>query len=249
MLESLGVKESKKLFMWIPKGMYSNFPDGKKDNTHFTEYGALKIAKLVTQGIYELDLKLCEHLKKAPFKEKFAFQLPIILKPEFKKDTFNIVDYGAKADGRMLNSLAISKAIDACHQSGGGTVLIPKGLWLTGSIALKNNVNLHIQKGAVLQFSDNFDHYPLIETNWEGMDAIRCQSPIYGMELENIAITGKGILDGSGDAWRPVKKSKLTAAQWQELIDKGGVIDDQTNIWYPSQKPGKPLIRQTWSYC
>src|SRR5688572_25269455 len=85
----------------------------------------------------------------------FAQELPTVQQVSFKKDTFNIENYGAVADAVTLNTKAISGAIEACHQSGGGTVLIPKGFWLTGPVTLKSNVNLHVAAGAVLQFSNN----------------------------------------------------------------------------------------------
>ena len=165
-----------------------------------------------------------------------AQKLPVIDKVFFKKDTFDISQHGAKADGVTLNTSAIQQAIDACHKNGGGTVLIPKGFWLTGPIQLKSNVNMHVAQGAVVQFSDDPDDYPLIRTNWEGLEAIRSHSPIYVVDAENIGITGKGILDGSGQAWRPVKKSKLTAGEWQDLVASGGVLNEKKDMWYPTTR-------------
>lgn len=165
-----------------------------------------------------------------------AQHLPVIRNVSFKKDTFNILSYKARPDGITLNTRAINDAITACSQGGGGTVLVPKGFWLTGPIALKSNVNLHIAMGAVLQFSNNPEDFPLIKTNWEGLDAIRAHSPVYGADLENIAITGKGILDGAGEAWRPVKKSKLAAPQWNELVKSGGFLNEKKDTWYPTAR-------------
>lgn len=162
--------------------------------------------------------------------------LPKVEPVAFKKDTLSIVQFGGKPDGTTLNSEPIRKAIEACSQNGGGTVLIPQGFWLTGPIALKSNVNLHLEQGAVLQFSDNTDHYPLVKTNWEGLEAIRAHSPIYGVDLENIAITGKGIIDGAGQVWRPVKKSKMTAGEWKDLVASGGVLNKKGDIWYPTER-------------
>lgn len=165
-----------------------------------------------------------------------AQSLPEIKAPVFRPDTFDIKKYGAQPDGISLNTTAINAAITACHQAGGGTVLIPEGFWLTGPIALKSHVNLHIAKGAVLQFSDDTNLYPLIKTNWEGLDAIRCHSPIYGADLENIAITGGGILDGAGAAWRPVKKNKMTPPEWKQLVASGGFLNDKGDTWYPTER-------------
>src|SRR5688572_33455526 len=75
-------------------------------------------------------------------------KLPAAQLPVFKKDTFNIKTYGAKGDGTTMNTVSIHKAIDACSKEGGGVVLIPEGLWLTGPVVLKSNVNLHLKAAA-----------------------------------------------------------------------------------------------------
>ncbi|MET0570597.1 MAG: glycosyl hydrolase family 28-related protein, partial [Pedobacter agri] len=137
-------------------------------------------------------------------------KLPVIQQVKFKKDTTSIVSLGAKGDGITLNTLSINQAISKVSKQGGGVVLIPSGLWLTGPIELKSNVNLHLKRDAILQFTDDFNQYKLVEGNWEGQPAWRNQSPISGTDLENIAITGTGIVDGNGGAWRMVKKDKLT---------------------------------------
>jgi len=162
--------------------------------------------------------------------------LPVIQQPEFKKDTISITSYGAKNDGLFMNTSSINKAIDDCSKKGGGVVLVPSGLWLTGPVELKSNVNLHIQRDAILFFTDDFNQYKLVEANWEGAPAWRNQSPISGTNLENIAITGKGIIDGNGDAWRMVKRDKLTETQWKKLLASGGEVSADNKIWYPSAK-------------
>ncbi|WP_169924836.1 glycoside hydrolase family 28 protein [Thermoflavifilum aggregans] len=156
--------------------------------------------------------------------------------PRFRADTFDIRRYGAKADGRTLNTQAIQSAIDACSVAGGGVVLIPDGFWLTGPIVLKSGVDLHLQSGALLQFTRDRDQYPLVKTSYEGLVAVRCQSPISAENAENIAITGAGIVDGGGDAWRMVKKSKLPPDAWKQLVASGGVLSADGNTWYPSEK-------------
>ncbi len=162
--------------------------------------------------------------------------LPEIERPVFKKDTFNIKDYGAVGDGVTLNTESINRAIKECSQAGGGVVLVPQGFWLTGPVELQSNVNLSIKRDAILQFTTDFDEYSLVETNYEGLKAVRNQSPISGKNLENIAITGKGVIDGAGEAWRMVKKSKQTASQWKKLVSSGGVVSSDGKIWYPTEK-------------
>ncbi|WP_374165796.1 glycoside hydrolase family 28 protein [Arcticibacter sp. MXS-1] len=165
--------------------------------------------------------------------------LPAVKTTSFKTDTFNIVKYGAISDGKTINTNSINTAIAECSKNGGGVVLVPTGLWVTGPIELKSNVNLHLKSDAVLSFSRDFNQYKLVETNWEGLAAVRNQSPISGTNLENIAITGKGIIDGNGDAWRMVKKDKLTDSQWKKLLASGGVVSEDKRIWYPSESSFK----------
>ncbi len=231
-----GVDDSKRLFLNLEKGAWKNFPDGKEDNTHFTPYGAAQMAALVADGIRKLNIEIAQYLIPLSVGGKYVYELPKVMEVSFKKDTFNIVAYGAKPDGITLNSKAIQQAIEVCSQSGGGTVLIPKGFWLTGPITLKSNVNLHLAKNSVLQFSNNTGDYQLVKTNWEGLEAIRCESPIYAKDVENIAITGAGILDGAGEAWRPVKKSKVTPPEWNQLIKSGGVLNEKQDTWHPTER-------------
>ncbi|MDQ0636953.1 polygalacturonase [Pedobacter sp. W3I1] len=165
--------------------------------------------------------------------------LPVIQQVKFKKDTTSIVSFGAKGDGITLNTQSINKTIASVSQKGGGVVLIPSGLWLSGPIELKSNVNLHLKRDAILQFTDDFNQYKLVQGNWEGQPAWRNQSPISGVNLENIAITGTGIIDGNGGAWRMVKKDKLTETQWKTLVASGGVVRADGKMWYPSEKTVK----------
>ena len=165
-----------------------------------------------------------------------AQSLPVIKQVQFKKDSFNIIRYGAVAGGNTLNTKSINAAISACAANGGGTVLVPAGLWLSGPIVLKNNTNLHLAANALLQFTTDFNEYSLTEGNWEGVPAVRNQSPIFAGNAINIAITGKGIIDGGGDAWRAIKKDKLTESQWQHLLASGGLLSEDKKTWYPSEK-------------
>ena len=170
----------------------------------------------------------------------FAFaqkeKLPVIKSPVFKKDTISIKKYGAIEDGNTLNTKSINAAIDALSKKGGGVVLVPAGLWLTGPVVLKNNINLHLAAGATLLFTADKDEYPLVEANWEGLPQMRNQSPISATNASNIAITGKGIIDGNGDGWRMVKKDKLNETQWKKLVASGGVLSEDKKTWYPSEK-------------
>ena len=166
-------------------------------------------------------------------------KLPVIVAPKFKKDTTSILKYAAIPDGNTLNTKSINGAIDALNKKGGGVVLVPPGLWLTGPIELKSNINLHLLAGATLLFTKDFDQYPLVKANWEGLPQMRNQSPVSATNATNIAITGKGIIDGNGDAWRMVKRDKLNETQWKKLVASGGVLSDDKKTWYPSEKSVK----------
>lgn len=127
-----------------------------------------------------------------------------IKEPIFKDKIYNILDFGAVADGKTMATTNIKKAIETCSKNGGGKVLIPVGKFLSGAIHLENNVNLYLEEGAEILFSTNpQDFYPLVHTSFEGMEMMNYSPLIYAKNKKNIAITGKGILNGqaSNENW------------------------------------------------
>ncbi len=137
-------------------------------------------------------------------------RLPAILKnivaPTFPQRDFPVTRFGAKGDGRKDCTKAFRKAIDACSRSGGGRVVVPPGEFMSGAIHLKSNVNLHLQKGAVIRFStDSKKYLPEVFTRWEGVECYNYSPFIYAFEQCAIAITGEGTLDGQAgnSAWWP----------------------------------------------
>lgn len=168
--------------------------------------------------------------------EGIEFELPPFVIPEIPDNEVKITDFGAVSGGEAMNTEAFARAIEAVTAKGGGKVVIPSGIWLTGPITLKSNLELYAEAGALIVFSTDKNLYPLIETSFEGLNTWRCLSPIYGKNIENVAFTGSGIWDGSGDAWRFVKKSKLTSSQWKKLVASGGFLNDEENEWYPSEQ-------------
>jgi Endopolygalacturonase len=168
--------------------------------------------------------------------ENTPFNMKVIDRPEFPPTTVSIVDYGAINDGITLNTEAINRAIEELSNKGGGTVTIPAGIWKTGPIHILDNINLHAETNALIIFDPNPELYPIIETSFEGLNTRRSTSPIYAKNATNIAITGGGIFDGSGDAWRFVKRGKLTESQWKSLVASGGIVKHETNTWYPSEQ-------------
>ncbi|MBD0723697.1 glycoside hydrolase [Flavobacterium sp. L1I52] len=158
-----------------------------------------------------------------------------IKEPVIPNHSVKLTDFGAVSGGQVLNTKAFADAIEALTQKGGGKLIIPAGIWLTGPIILKSNLELHAEKGALIKFTPDKSLYPLVETSFEGLNTWRCISPIYGKNLENIAFTGSGVWDGSGEVWRQVKRSKLTENQWKKFVASGGVVNESKTSWYPSE--------------
>ncbi|HEY6914350.1 MAG TPA: glycoside hydrolase family 28 protein [Paludibacter sp.] len=167
--------------------------------------------------------------------KQLPFSMQKIAPPVFKKNTVSVADFGGAGDGLTLNTGAFKKAVDALESKGGGKLVVPAGVWFTGPIELKSNINLYLEKGALLLFSPDFDLYPLVNTCFEGLATRRCQSPISARNAENVAITGEGSINGSGEAWRPLKKAKVTEAYWKAVVKSGGVLKDPT-YWFPTAK-------------
>jgi polygalacturonase len=149
--------------------------------------------------------------------------------PRFPARDFRITDYGARAGGDTDSTEAIRRAIEACHGAGGGRVVVPAGLFLTGAIHLKSNVNLHVSEGATLKFStDPAKYLPAVFTRWEGTELMNYSPLIYAFEQENIAITGRGTLDGAASDenwWKWARRSgtrpALAANDIRALRDMG----------------------------
>ncbi len=127
--------------------------------------------------------------------------------PKFAEKTFPITKFGAKTTHTAAqNQKAIQKAIDTCSKKGGGKVIIPAGeKFLTGAITLKDGVNLVVEEGATLEFAFQPELYPIVETSWEGLECFNLSPCIYAFKAKDIAITGKGTIDGGGsnDTWWP----------------------------------------------
>ncbi len=165
--------------------------------------------------------------------EDLPFEMEQVTRPQIPAREVDIRDFGGIGDGVTLNSEAFAKAIDALTEVGGGRLVVPTGVWLSGPITLKDNIDLHIRPDAVLLFSTDRDLYPIVETVFEGLDTKRCISPINAVGAKNIAITGGGTIDGNGDSWRQVKKSKIAPSQWKKLLQSGGFTNEKGDVWYP----------------
>ena len=170
----------------------------------------------------------------AKYTETLPFSMPEVTAPVIPDNQVNLKDFGAVGDGITLNTDAFAKAIDALAQKGGGKLVVPQGVWHTGPIVLKSHINLHLNAGAVILFAADETLYPLIDTSFEGLDTRRCQSPLSANGATDIAITGKGVIDGNGQYWRPVKKGKVTESHWKELLAIPGSQEMKPGYWVPS---------------
>ena len=168
------------------------------------------------------------------YTEKLPFQMPEVTAPAIPDRQVKLTDFGAVGNGIALNTEAFAKAIEALSQQGGGRLVVPQGVWHTGPIVLKSNIELHLKAGAVILFAADESLYPIIETSFEGLDTRRCQSPLSANGATNIAITGKGVIDGNGQYWRPVKKGKVTESHWKELMAIPGSQEMKPGYWVPS---------------
>ncbi len=173
-----------------------------------------------------------------------AFKMPRVILPQFADRTFSVLDYGADPTGVALSTDAIQRAIDECSAAGGGTVVIPEGIYHTAPLTLKSNVRLYTDYNCFVLFSHDLSLYEIHDEWFEGIPTKRCTSPLNAMGAENIAITGHGTFNGNGDWWRPVKKPKMSETQWKShLREKGGIVAEN-NIWYPDSGS---IVAQ--SYC
>ncbi|MCX5643191.1 MAG: glycoside hydrolase family 28 protein [Phycisphaerae bacterium] len=125
----------------------------------------------------------------------------------------SVKEYGAVGNGTTKDTEAIRKAISATAGAGGGTVYFPAGQYLTGSIHLQSNITLHLDAGAVLKFSQDFNDYlPMVKSRWEGVECTNFSPPIYAYRAENIAIVGRGLIDGQGKTWWDYMRQARSAA-------------------------------------
>jgi polygalacturonase len=166
----------------------------------------------------------------------------------FPKVDFNVQAYGGLGDNQHDNTIAFRDVIAACHQAGGGRVVVPAGQYLTGPIHLKSNVNLHLQKDAVVRFIAEPERYlPAVLTRWEGVELMGYSPLIYAFEQENVAVSGEGIIDGGADdeTWWPWKGANKEA-HWrvdpEELTQKPA-----RNKLFADAEAGVPVAQRLYA--
>lgn len=184
-------------------------------------------------------------MAKAEGYKKYYQDMPVELRQvtavAIPENTVTLTDFGGVGDGVTLNTEAFRKAISALAKKGGGRLVVPQGVWLTGPIQLKDNIDLHITRNAIVLFSPDKSLF----VDKDGKSS-RCDAGIKASKRKNIAITGEGIVDGNGAQWRPVKRGKVSDVEWKRFKEIGGVERGNGQLWYPwDVKAGYPNIAET----
>ena len=163
----------------------------------------------------------------APIAAPFA--MPAMNRPAIPQRSLNIQDFGAVAGGEVKNTKAIQSAIDSVVRSGGGSVVIPEGRWLTGAIRLGNKTDLHIEEGAELLFSqDTADYLPVVFSRHEDVECYKYSAFVYANGATDISITGKGTLNGQGKPWWSYKKENARSEKLLfEMAAKGVPVEER----------------------
>ena len=168
-------------------------------------------------------------------------QMAQVKAPVIPDNSVTLTEVGGVGDGVTLNTEAFKKGISKLSKLGGGHLNVPAGIWLTGPIMLKSNIDLHLDKNAIILLSPDKSLY-LDPTG----KSDRCYPGIRATKQTNIAITGEGIIDGNGAQWRPVKRGKVSDVEWKAFMDMGGVERQEGSLWYPwDLKSGYPNIADT----
>ena len=166
--------------------------------------------------------------------ENLPFEMPLLERPAIPDYTVALTDFGGVGDGQTLNTQAFADAMRHLSEKGGGHLIVPEGLWLTGPVGLESNTDLHIVRNAVVVLVADRARFPLVEGDYGGKPTLKYQSPIHARGKRNVSITGGGIIDGNGDYWRHVKREKMTPGQWDRIVASGGIV--KGNTWYPNEE-------------
>jgi polygalacturonase len=181
-------------------------PDGVANSNVLSQSTRCEPGRFAVRGPHALDIVLgCLVLL-------LALLLSVTSAQAAATTRWVITEHGAIGDGSTLNTKAIQTTIDECAKRGGGVVVVPKGVFLTGAIFFKPNVNLLVEKDAVLKGTTNLNDYPLVPTRWEGIERQWTAALINCFAMTNFSLAGEGTIDGSGDRWTYPQRRTASAA-------------------------------------
>ena len=144
--------------------------------------------------------------------------------PVIPDNSLSLTEFGGVGDGVTDNTEAFAMAVAALAKQGGGHLVVPAGVWLSGPITLKDHMDLHLEKNAMILLTpDRAAH----------LKSGKAQPGINASKRTDISITGEGIIDGNGEWWRGVKRTKMSDTEWNAYRRMGGTVTPQGDLWYP----------------
>ena len=180
---------------------------------------------------------------------KYYKDLPVsmtqVTLPQIPEYQVSITDFGGKGDGVTDNTEAFRKAISAINNKGGGHLVVPAGIYMTGLISLKDNMDLHLERHAIIMATPDRSQHLKTDSK-TGAKENRATPLISASKRKNISITGEGTIDGNGKWWRPVKRSKVSSTEWGQFMAMGGTVVENGSLWYPFNLKHQSNIADTY---
>jgi polygalacturonase len=165
--------------------------------------------------------------------------------PQIPDYQVSITQFGGKGDGLTDNTEAFNKAISDINKKGGGHLIVPAGIYMTGLISLKDNIDLHLERNAIIMATPDRDKHLRTDPK-SGAKENRATPLITASKRKNISITGEGTIDGNGKWWRPVKRSKVSDTEWSQFMAMGGTVVENGSLWYPFNLKHQPNIADSY---
>ena len=173
--------------------------------------------------------------------EKYYQNLPVPMNepmlPTIPEYTVQLTDFGGVGDGVTDNTEAFTKAISALNKKGGGHLVVTAGIFVTGPIVLKDRIDLHLERNAMILLTPDREKH---------LKNGKAQPGISASKRSDISITGQGIIDGNGEWWRGVKRSKVSDTEWNAYKQMGGTITPKGDLWYPFDLKAFPNVAETY---
>ena len=181
--------------------------------------------------------------------DRYYQNLPVSMSPvtlpQIPSSKVSITDFGGKGDGITDNTEAFRKAISALSKQGGGHLVVPAGVYMTGLISLKDNMDLHLERNAIVMATPDRNKHLKTDSKTGAKDD-KATPLITASKRKNVSITGEGIIDGNGKWWRPVKRGKVSDTEWNQFRAMGGTVTEDGSLWYPYNLKNQPNIADSY---